>query len=132
LPLPSPAPPLVPPVEELPELLVVVAVVLVGVVSVEVVVLVGVEVVDVEVELVVVDEVVVGVEVVEVLLVVVLLVRQSWGVSWASVLAPWARLARSLGSTVAGRFPTELPNEPTALAAAAHCPASRAFETWSS
>lgn len=92
----------------------------------------GVDVVEVGVELVVVDELVVLLELVLVLLELVVAVWQLCGVSWASVLAPWARFARSFGLTVAGRFPTSLPNAPTAFAAAPHCPALIAFETWSS
>jgi hypothetical protein len=110
------------------ELVVVVLLVelLVGVVVLEVVLLVelvvGVELVDVGVLLVV------GVVVVW----CVVVVRQPVAASSPTVLAPWMRLARRVGLTDAGRFPTAWLKPETAVAAEGQLPALTAEATASS
>lgn len=83
------------------------------------------------------DDVVVVVEllVVELLVVVVVVVlwrRQSLAASTLIVCAPCWRLLTSPALTEPGRFWTARLNADAAFAAAAHCPALTAWETWSS
>ncbi len=100
------------------------------VVEVEVVVVEVLEVVGDVVEDVVVEDVVVGVLVDDVVAGVGVVVawcrRQSLAASCAIVEAPWLRLPRSVGLSVAGRFWTSLPRAALALTAAPQSPDSTA------
>ena len=63
---------------------------------------------------------------------VVVLWRQSWAVSCSTVLTPCLRLFTSVELIDAGRLSTALCSPVAALAAAPHCLAASAEETWSS
>jgi hypothetical protein len=77
-------------------------------------------------------ELVVELLVLGVLVVVVVLWRQSWAVSCSTVLTPCLRLFTSVELIDAGRLSTALCSPVAALAAAPHCLAASADETWSS